>query len=214
MNGPVVRGFKNVGNGGFSYEEHYAGGFALVERAFLECGVTVTERSPEKGVVAGASKRPKLTLTAVFFSSGKTTRVDVTAFIPTHTLDFSGACSKKVDQVVSRVADLVSTVESHPNAFTEIIPGGLLNTSFVAPSYENRGGPNYYDKAVWGICFSLGGLIVGPAAVLGLVSSCGALMGMSTSNNKTGYNVAMTGAVIGAFALIGWVTILMSYLQE
>jgi hypothetical protein len=76
------------------------------------------------------------------------------------------------------------------------------------PSYANREGPSHKGKAVTGFFLSLGGLLVGPCAIVGLIMCGKALTSMSTSSNKKGQGFAIAGLIVGFIALLGWIFIL------
>ena len=61
-----------------------------------------------------------------------------------------------------------------------------------------------------GFWLSLGGLLVGPAAIVGVIMCSIAITNMSSSNNQEGKGCAKAGLIVGFIAILGWVLIVMN----
>jgi hypothetical protein len=213
--GPTAQMIKE---GHFVFSCPYDQAYAIVERAMTESEVKIKERSPEKGILKGKCKygiNPfGMTVTSTFYSDTGTTQAEVAANF-TDAFDTFGACKKKVAQISDRIRSLSSSgqeVGRQPAVAAAAVPPLPRSSSqqTTPPSYAQRSGPSLKGKATTGFFLSLGGLLVGPCAIVGLIMCSIALNGMSTSTNKEGKGMAIAGLIIGFIALLTWIMIVVN----
>ncbi len=215
---PPGNSIKHLGGGRFTLEGSYEWGFDLVHRAMSECKVKMKEVDPNAGLLEGKCSHGinpfGITVTAVFHASGEQSIVELSARL-TDAFDTFGVCGKKVQQITERVMENVryDTPGEEPRPRRGPRTPGLRRAR-RPPSYANRTGPSYRGKALTGFFFSLAGLLVcGPAGIVGIIMTGGALSDMSTSNNDDGKGIAIAGLVIGFLAVLLWLMLMLMFMQ-
>jgi hypothetical protein len=204
-----------------SYEQAYA----VVERAMLESEVTVKERSPQEGALVGTYGFSRFfwSVVATFYSDGGPIHVEFT--VPDR--DIYGQSKRKVRQITDRVLFLLN--EGHlkdtrrDGQFGVLLPDhqerGAEGSLSAPPTYAKRASPSFKNKAVSRlvvVSLASPNMLLNLAlwellpTILGLVLCVLALRDISTSRNKAGQGLAITGVVIGLLTLLVWMNILFT----
>lgn len=211
---PTSNSVQQLGDGRFAFNGAYDWGFKIAQQAMSECKVKIKEADPARGVINGKCSygiNPfGITVNAAFHTSGDQTILELSANL-IDSFDTFGACKKKIRQISERLLEIGRGMASSravvPNAAAA---SSTQHASPRPPSYSARSGPSHRGKAVTGFCLSLGGLLVGPVAIVGVIMSGVALTNMSTSNNEQGKGFAIAGLIVGFLALLGWLMILFA----
>lgn len=209
-------GLKRVGDGQFSYGGSYSVAFAAVQQAMKDCNVSIKEKSADRGLIRGKCRYGVnlfgITVTATFYVSGNTTRIELAAGL-SDAMDTFGVCKKKVDEVSQRLVEVMESADA-----TDFVGGQHRSSKDDAietrpPSYAERSGPSFKGKAITGFWFAVASLFFGPASIVAMIFCGNALTGMSTSNNRSGKGWAIAGSVIACFSLVSWILFLINRLS-
>ena len=198
-----------IRDGHISFSCSYEQALTIIERALAECEVKIKEKSIEKGLLIGKCKygiNPfGMTITATCHSDGGDINTEISAAF-TDSFDTMGITKKKVAQITDRIISISDSGNIGNKNFNQ--NSVINNTS--APSYPERSGKNLKGKATTGFILSIIGFLFIPASVIGIVM-CGLILrDMSTSNNKAGKGLAISGSVIGFIGILGKVIYLLN----
>lgn len=197
---PASPTFEYDGESALTFAAPYPVVFSLVERALRDCDVKIKDPSPDEKRISGKMRYGVnpfgMTIVATFTNVASVIRVELTAAF-TDAFDTFGACKKKVRQISRRLADMARAEFS----------GGMSTPSDSLP--PPPAGAGYLGKAIVGLCLSVAGIFVGPVSIVGLILSGVALTGTTTSSSQSGKVIAVLGTVVGFFALIGWIFMLL-----
>ena len=185
---------EKIRDGQFTFSGPYESIFALVEKAIKDCGATqVYEQSIEEGVIR-AKFNAGFAVTASFYSEGSQTYANIEA-IQLYQLDLLGGCNKKLTQISDRILSLATSLPPQP----------LSSHPQTAPTYKNRSSASYRSKAIVGLWYSIGGLLIVPAAVIGVIICSKVLSVTNDAPNRDGREIAIGGLFAGVIAIVSWV---------
>lgn len=208
---------QQLGDGRFAFGGSYEWSFDVVQQAMRQCKVKIKKADTASGFIKGKCRYGinlfGITVTAAFHASGDQSIVELSATL-TDAFDTFGVCKKKIRQISEHLVEVAQGGISS-DAIAPCAPViSRQHASPRPPSYANRSNASHRGKAITGFCLSLGGLLVGPVAIVGAIMSGIALTNMSTSNNEEGKGFAIAGIIVSFVALLVWIMLLFRVLTE
>lgn len=168
--------------------------FSMVKQAVLESGLEISEDNISQGVIKGECKYCRQWLFINVLICNK----DAKIFI-------------QIDSQLKGAGPFGDVFDGGPRRIKQIF--NRLNLMINgAPLQEEANSRNLALVGYWLSVVSI--FIFGFLAVFGIIISLVALNIISGTHNKEGRKAAFAGLILGAFALVGWIFVLILFLNR